>query len=146
MSALTSVRHLAILELAGLVAGQLPGWSVHATWPGDELEMNAVYIGGAQGPVSVQSYRVRRRRGDRFTVTAIVQGGSPQSVVADAMTQAAIGLAAIEDVLAENPTLGVTGLEALGDEVAVDGPNTFPARNGVFTTYTLDISGIANYE
>jgi hypothetical protein len=143
-----SIRHLVILELFERVAARLPGWRVDPAWPGDELELEAVYVAGAQGPVTVPLMGAGRSfRDDRFDVTVIVQGGSPQSVSRESMERAALGLAAVEDVLAEDPTLGdLPGLLEIGQSAQVDGPTTFPARNGVFTYYTLTISAEARYD
>lgn len=144
----TSIRHLVILELFRRVQARVPDWRVDPCWPGDELEMEAIYVVGAEGPVTTTLFGSERAlRDDEFKVMLIVQGGSPSSDTEEAMTRAALGLAAVEDTLMEDPTLGgLDGLVALGVTVEVDGPTTFPARNGVFTYYSLSISVDARYD
>ena len=146
--ATTSIRHLVILELMDRVATALPGVRVDACWPGDELEMESVYVADTIGSLTVPVFGpARLTRDDRFDVRMVVQGGSPQSDTREAMERAALLLAAVEDVLADNPGLGaMDGVVSIGHAIQVEGPNTFPARNGVFTYYLLTISAHARYD
>lgn len=145
----TSVRHQVIIALTGSLASRLPGWKVEPCWPGDEMEMDSIFIGGVEGPVTVTLSSGPRRayRDDVFDVTVIVQAGSPESDPVAALERAAEGLAAIEDELAEHPTLGdLPGVMTAGRTYRLDGPNTFPARNGVWSVYVLQIQVEARYD
>jgi hypothetical protein len=147
-----NVRHLVMLALVDRIRDRIgPGIQVEARWPGDEIELDSIYIAGATGPVTTttfgQGLGQRARRRDEFSLAMFVQGGSPSSDTVESLERAAELLAAVEDVVALDPTLGdLPGLNELSHVIDVDGPSTFPSRAGVFTIYTLTISGLATYD
>lgn len=144
--ATTSIRHLYITRLVTLLRDQLGGVQVEYGWPGDTLEADAVYVADVDGTVEIPTLKAgRKHRDDQFTVTVLIQAGLAGGDLAETAERAARLYAALEDVLADDPSLdGFDGL--LDCELGfVAGPNTFRTSEGAVTFYACEINCQARY-
>ncbi len=92
----------------------LAGVQVERSHPGDTLEQEAVWLGRVIGSNSWVAMRAGRKpRDESYTVQVfieVIMPGEPETAAEDRVL-ACYG--ALEDVIAEDPRLGVTGVESM---------------------------------
>lgn len=104
----TTSRTVAIKQrLVSLVAAALPGVQVVYGFPGDALEREAIYTGKARVDSTIPSSKAGRKiREEVVTVDVVIAVQDPDGDYESAEARALVLLAAVEDVLANDVTLG----------------------------------------
>ena len=100
---------------AALVSGltsALPGQQVSYGWPGDVVKRSCIYIGDVTGRFDIPTMKAgRKHRDETYAVEVYIGVVLPGKTVEAAETQAFTLLAALEDLLANNPGF-VSGVNA----------------------------------
>jgi hypothetical protein len=136
--------------VAHLGTGDVP--IVRAAWPGEEMELDCIYVAGTSGPERLKTFgqgiggAQTDRSEDNFTLQVFIQGGDPGGDVRTALERASKWYEAVRWVVRRDPTLGgLAGLNYLSAVIDLDGPTTFMSRAGVFSLYDARLSGLATY-
>lgn len=105
----------------------LSGVQVEPGWPGDELEGEAVWLDEITGDMAFPLLKAGRKpRNDVFTVPVELQAGNAAQTLSEARNRCGVFLAALEDVLANDPTLSSLDGVLWTEPGTVRGP--FPIR------------------
>lgn len=95
-------------RLRDLIADGLPGVQVEYAWPAKQLQPRAVWLGRLRSTIDIETFKANRKnRVDEFDVDvwcAASGRGYPTAEAADAAAEELVH--AVEDVLADDPTLG----------------------------------------
>ena len=147
----TNIRHLVKDAFIQLLRDHpaLAGVQVEYGWPGDMLEADSIFVAGCDGNTEVPHMKSgRRHRQDDFTMTVVVQAGLVGDTdPADTETRAAELLTAIDDTLADYPTLNdLPGLHDFGEQMRIDGPNTYRTKQGCISFYLCEIDAATRYQ
>ena len=111
MTVTTSIRVATKARFVELLIEKLAAVQVSYGWPQD-LEDECVWVGAATGPVTIPSYRAgRATRDDTFTVEVHFMAAKPGQTAQDADRRVEELYSALEDICADNPSLG--GLDGL---------------------------------
>lgn len=128
-----SVRTAAKKKLTELLATALPDVQVSYGWPGRDAKNELVWTDDiVDGEVTVTAMTpARKRRDDRFTIAVLFRTTVEGNSCEEAETRVEVLYAALENVLAEHPTLdnlpGVGHAIQKGETV---GPESDPLEEG----------------
>jgi hypothetical protein len=143
-----SIRHVVKRELADRTRARLAGVTVDVGWPPEGFDGDGIWVAGVNGTQDTPFIGGdgRANRDDTFTVTVVAQAVAPGGTCQDAEEALARITAALEDVLAEEATLGdLDGLISLGDSVPVDGPDSFQLPEGALAIASFAVDVTARY-
>lgn len=124
----------------------LAGVQVEYGWPGDSWEVESVWIASVKGTVSISALSAGRKyRDDVFTITVLIQAGRLGQTALDADLRAEVLYGALEDVLANDPSLGnVDGL-LWAQLSSAEGPTTRLTKEGALSMFVADIDCHGRY-
>lgn len=148
--ATNSVRGPFKTKLIALLQGKeaVNGVQISYGFPGDKLEQDAVYTATCIGRVEITLMQGgRKQRDDNFDLTVVVLTGQHGLTPEQGEARAAVLLSAIEDVFADDPTLGLSGDGGVvaAEISSIDGPNTTLTREGAVSHFIVTISVHARY-
>jgi hypothetical protein len=141
----SSARTAVKARLVELLAARLPpDVQVSYGWPGADMRDEAVWVGACRGPVTVADLRAgRKTRDDTFTLDVHFMAGRPGQTAQTADERVEELYWALEDLLADDPTLGgVDGLRhaaQLGGDVEFEGPQATSEGFVAFATARITV-------
>ncbi len=148
MAATTSIRPLvksAIINKLRLKPA-LAGVQIAYGWPGDALEKESIWVGKVSGNVKIAVMSAGRKyRDDMFDVTVFISAGLEGGTEEETEARATVLLAALEDVLADDPSLGSIAGLIDAELSSVDGPHSMLTKEGAVTMYVCDINCHGRY-
>jgi hypothetical protein len=148
VTATTSIRPAvkSALLTALQLKPELEGVQLSYGWPGDALEREHIWIGNVTGTVRIALLSTGRKyRDDKFNVSVFVQAGLIGGTEAEAEERATQLLAALEDVLADDPSIGEVDGLIDAELTTVDGPHTMLTKEGAVTMYVCEINCHGRY-
>jgi len=125
--------------LVNLIGAQLPGIQVVYGRPADnQLKRECVYVGDATGSHRIPVFKAgRKAREERYSVEVVIAVAKDRGQVSDSEGRAFELLEAVENVVADDPTLGgvdglihaIAGEWAAGADQSTVGPAAVIAFN-----------------
>jgi hypothetical protein len=148
MTATKSVRTAVIDALVTALKAKpvLANIQTSEGWPGKSLEHESVWVGKVTGLITFPLMMAGRKiRDDHFTVTIIFMSGNPGDTISDANDRVETYYGALEDIFADDQTLGSLDgvLSILLDQV--EGPRGAFTDEGATSYITADIAVHARY-
>lgn len=138
--ALTSIRSAIKGRIADELGALLDPVPVHTGWPGRYLERDHAWIERVQGTVDYPLMTADRKfRNDRFTVRVIFQSMRPGDSIAETDDRVEAMYAALEDLLANDPSLNEMPGVIAATLGFVEGPNGGLTDEGAVSLILADI-------
>lgn len=144
----SNIRHLVKRALVESLRVALPDTQVEVCFPGKTLKADSIYFGPCEGLTKVPTSKSgRSHQQDDFTLSCVVQAGREGGEPEDCEDRAAQLLKALYDTFSDDTTLGnLPGVQTVGFEAQLHGPNTYRTPKGPVTFYALEISCSTRYQ
>lgn len=142
MTATHSIRHIVEAEIVQQLRGKYgTDVGVDVGYPGDTLRKRHVFVLKTEGSVQVPTVKAGRlHRDDEFKITWRMGVAGEGRDLADAKAAAAALVQGLEDILADDASLGVEGVMA-AEVTYIEGVNAWLSPEGAnaFADVTVDV-------